>query len=396
MRQRLRRFAAVGLVVTAVDVALLLAGRVGLGLPVVVADGVSVLVAAAVSYLLHRAVTFADDPYRRWVHQTRTFAWVTAVAGALDVAVIRLAVVAFGSTSALSVLAAKAVSLAVADLVRGRAYRRRLLADVREEQGRRRSPSSPPPLGDRRLSVVVPAFREEAAIAGTVARLRSALAGVDAEVVVVDDGSGDGTAGAATAAGADQVVALASNRGKGAAVRAGVLAARGRTIAFTDADLSYPPEQLLALLAHVEEGWDMVVGSRKHVETTTLVRAGRVRDLSSRLFNVLTEVVLLGRYRDTQCGLKAFRSDVARSLFARTRVDRFAFDVELFHLAERDRLSLLEVPVAVASAPSSSVRLGLDAARMVRDLFRIRRWSGEGRYDQRTTANGPIDLPRSV
>jgi len=256
----------------------------------------------------------------------------------------------------------------------------------------------PPPQLRPWLSVVIPAYNEAARLPRTLAAVLAHLRpqGRRFEVVVADDGSSDGTAAVAAAGGPEVRVVRIAHAGKGAAVRAGVLAARGRTIAFTDADLSYPPEQLLALLAHVEDGWDMVVGSRKHVETTTLVRAGRVRDLSSRLFNVLTEVVLLGRYRDTQCGLKAFRSDVARSLFARTRVDRFAFDVELFHLAERDRLSLLEVPVAVASSPSSSVRLGLDAARMVRDLFRIRRWSGEGHYDERTTPNGPIDLPRSV
>jgi dolichyl-phosphate beta-glucosyltransferase len=91
--------------------------------------------------------------------------------------------------------------------------------------------------------------------------------------------------------------------------------------------------------------------------------------------------VLLGRYRDTQCGLKAFRSDVARLLFSRTLVDGFAFDVELFHLVERYRLTLTEVPVALIGTRSSTVRLGSDARRMVRDLFRIRHWAGEGRYD---------------
>src|SRR5207302_1357991 len=140
------------------------------------------------------------------------------------------------------------------------------------------------------------------------------------EIVVADDGSDDGTVDAARAAGADQVVALPLNRGKGAAVRAGVLAARGRTVAYTDADLAYPPAQLLRLLAEVEAGADMVVGSRRHVETKTLVQARRLRELTGRLFNLLTGLILLGRYRDTQCGLKAFRSDVARALFTRSTV----------------------------------------------------------------------------
>ena len=132
------------------------------------------------------------------------------------------------------------------------------------------------------------------------------------EVVVVDDGSTDGTARRGPLAGADQVIVLPVNRGKGAAVRAGMLAARGRTLAFTDADLSYSPDHLVDLLEQVESGWDVVVGSRRHDDTTTLVRARRVREIGGRAINLLTRLVLLGKYRDTQCGLKAFRSDVAR------------------------------------------------------------------------------------
>ncbi len=91
-------------------------------------------------------------------------------------------------------------------------------------------------------------------------------------MVVVDDGSTDGTADAALAAGADQVVVLPGNRGKGAAVRAGVAVARGRTIAFTDADLAYSPDQLLAVIGEVEAGWDVAVGSRRHPQTPGRVR----------------------------------------------------------------------------------------------------------------------------
>lgn len=383
LRHRLRRFAVAGTVATAADVAVLVALRLGAGLPVVVADGVSVGLAAAVSYALHRAITFADDPHARWVHQTRLFVAVAVVALAIDVGVLRAAVAVVGSTSLAPLLVAKGVSLLAAAGFRMAAYRGLLVRAVRDEQSRRRP--RPPAPGEVRFSVVVPAYREAARIAATVARLEAALAPLAGaggyEIVVVDDGSGDGTAAAARAAGAGQVIALPVNRGKGAAVRAGMLAARGRTVAFTDADLAYPPEQLLGLLAKVEEGWDVVVGSRKHVGTTTLVRARRVRALTSRAFNLLTELVLLGQYRDTQCGLKAFRSDVARLIFSRTRVDRFAFDVEVFHLAERYRLSLAEVPVTLANTATSSIRVGIDAARMLADLWRIRRWAGQGAYD---------------
>ena len=233
------------------------------------------------------------------------------------------------------------------------------------------------------LSVVIPAFGEEARIAATVQRLRRAL-DVDGEVeiVVVDDGSPDGTAEAARRGRADQVVRLAPNRGKGAAVRAGMLAAGGAVRAFTDADLAYPPEQLVRLVERVQAGSDMVVGSRRHVDTTTLVRAGRMREISGRAFSLLTRIVLLGEARDTQCGLKAFSADAAQLLFSRGRLDGFAFDVELFYLAERYGLAVDEVPVELANTAASTVRLALDAARMLRDVVRIRRWAAAGCYEQ--------------
>jgi dolichyl-phosphate beta-glucosyltransferase len=164
-------------------------------------------------------------------------------------------------------------------------------------------------------------------------------------------------------------------------VRTGVLAAAGRTVAFTDADLAYAPDQLLRLLEEVEDGWDVVVGSRRHTETTTLVRARRLREVGGRVINRFTHAVLLGHYRDTQCGLKAFRSDIARVLFGRTRIDGFAFDVELFHLVERYHLSLVEVPVEVANSSRSTVRVGRDGLRLVRDLSRILRGGRKGWYD---------------
>jgi glycosyltransferase involved in cell wall biosynthesis len=255
-----------------------------------------------------------------------------------------------------------------------------LFARVRREQVAVHPRGDAP--GDVRLSVVIPAYHARDEIGPTVHRVRAALdeARVEHEIVVVDDGSEDGTAEAAMDAGAQQVVVQPVNRGKGAAVRAGVLASRGRTVAFTDADLAYPPEQLIKLLNEVEAGWDMVVGSRRHTHTTTLVQARRLRELTGRLFNLFTLVVLLGQYRDTQCGLKAFRSDVAQALFSKARVDGFAFDVELFHLAERYRLSLEEVPVEVANTEVSTVRVGAHAAQMVRDLMRIRGWASSGAY----------------
>lgn len=239
----------------------------------------------------------------------------------------------------------------------------------------------PPVEGRPRLSVVVPAYREEHRIATTVASLRSALGGLGVEIVVVDDGSGDATAARAAEAGADRVVQLRVNRGKGAAVRAGVLAATGSAIVFTDADLSYPPSQVTRLLDRIEQGWDVVVGSRQHAETQTIVGSGRLREFAGRMFNLTTGLVLSRRFADTQCGLKGFHHDAAERIFGVARVDRFAFDVELLWLAGHLRLTVDEVPVELANAAGSTVRLNIDPIRMVRDLWRIRRWAAAGVYD---------------
>jgi glycosyltransferase involved in cell wall biosynthesis len=171
------------------------------------------------------------------------------------------------------------------------------------------------------------------------------------------------------------------NRGKGAAVRAGVAAARGRTIAFTDADLSYSPDQLVTVISQVEDGWDVAVGSRRHPDARIERGAGAVRGLGSRLINLVTTGVLLSRPHDTQCGLKAFRSDVATALFGLGRVDGFAFDIEVLHLVERHELSLVEVPVRLESADRSTVRVARDGMRLLRDVWRIRGWSATGAYE---------------
>jgi dolichyl-phosphate beta-glucosyltransferase len=247
--------------------------------------------------------------------------------------------------------------------------------------------------------VVVPAYNEGPRIGQSIARLRCALADIaghgGVELVVVDDGSSDDTASRASEGGADALISLGHNRGKGAAVRAGVMAARGRTIAFTDADLSYPPEQLVDLLGAAEAGWDFVAGSRQHLGTTTLLRAGRLRKASGRVFNLLVRTVLHGAYRDTQCGMKAFRREAARLLFSCGRIDGFAFDAELFQVADRLGLSVIEVPVTLANVSTSTVRVGPDALRMVLDLFRIRRWAKRGCYDRGHVEPAPEQPSRS-
>jgi putative flippase GtrA len=367
---------------TLIDVFGFLLLSAGLGLSVVPADALALLAATPVSFLLHR-LPVAAGPYRRWVEQPVRFMSVALVAALVDLAVV--AIFSTSDDAVLVLLGVKLAAVATAALVRLAGFRRLLFRTVREEQAIPRPGRVPAP-GDRSISVVLPAYREGGRIGSAVRAVRAVFPDPDdVEIIVVDDGSADGTAEEARAAGADTVIVHDSNRGKGAAVRTGMLAARGQVVAFTDADLAYAPDHLLTLRDRVQEGWDVVVGSRRHTEAIALVRARRLRELGGRAINLVTQVVLLGRYVDTQCGLKAFRGDVATSLFSRTMVDGFGFDVEVFHLVEQDRLSLLEVPVRVTNSARSTVRVLPDAARLVADLVRIRRHAALGRYQTQTS-----------
>ena len=236
------------------------------------------------------------------------------------------------------------------------------------------------------LSVVVPAYREQEIIASTLSALREGLKDVAAggalELIVVDDGSDDATAARAAAAGADRVISFERNRGKGAAVRAGILAAGGDIVAFTDADLQYPPDRLVAVLGRLDDRTGAALGNRGLSGEGLLRRAGtRAVSRLARLLVFRNVDAAREGLADTQCGLKAFRRDVALDVFGRCGIDRFGFDVEVLLL-----LSLLGVPTAVepvaaTSTPRrSSVRMIRDGAGIVRDLLRIRRRFRRGVY----------------
>lgn len=235
-----------------------------------------------------------------------------------------------------------------------------------------------------RLSVVVPAYREVGRIGTTVASLRDALAPAHSdggvEIVVVDDGSDDGTADASRAAGADVVVEFPANRGKGAAVRAGMRASSGAVVAFTDADLSYAPDQILGLLEEVEQGADAAVGDRRHPDSVAVTDPSWLRRAGSRAVAAACRMLRLGRGHDTQCGLKAFSREAASELLDASVMERFAFDVELLYLAERLGMRVRDVPVEVVNSRVSSVRVASDGWALVLDMFRIRTRALLGRY----------------
>jgi dolichyl-phosphate beta-glucosyltransferase len=230
------------------------------------------------------------------------------------------------------------------------------------------------------LSVVVPALNEEDRLPRTLERIASHLArrGGDYEVLVVDDGSRDGTAARAAAAGAT-VLRNETNRGKGFAVRRGMLAARGARRLMTDADLSTPIEELDRLCARMDEGHDVVVGSRALPGSRIEVRQPWYRENSGRLFNLFVRALVVPGVRDTQCGFKLFSAPAARDVFSAARLDGFSFDVEALFLARKKGYRIAEVPVVWrndAASRVSFVRGGLAFP----DLLRIRANDWRGRY----------------
>lgn len=230
-----------------------------------------------------------------------------------------------------------------------------------------------------RLSVVVPAYDEAARIGRTLERLdafsrRSAAEGAGGvEIVLVDDGSRDSTAEIARRAGLPnlKLLSLPENRGKGAALRAGVATTAGAEVLISDADLSTPIEEVGRLRPYLAEA-ELVLGSRAVAGSRITQRQPWHRETMGKVFNRLVRLFVVGGFRDTQCGFKLLDGGVARELFAAMRIDRFAFDVELVWLALRRGYRVREVGVEWRDSPQSRVHPVRDASRMFADLLRIR------------------------
>ena len=236
------------------------------------------------------------------------------------------------------------------------------------------------------LSVVIPAFEEVARIGPTLEQVRRYLHDqpFDSEVVVVVDGGRDGTLALVRAATADwpalRVLDNHGNRGKGFSVRRGMLAACGRYLLFSDADLSTPIAGVRRLIAALEAGGDIAIGSRALAGSDVRVRQAWWRRSMGRVFNHIVRLVAVPGIRDTQCGFKCFRQAAARRIFARQRTTRFSFDVELLWIARKLGYRVVEVPVTWVNDPSSRVHLVTDSLRMLVDLVRLRYHDLRGAY----------------
>ena len=224
------------------------------------------------------------------------------------------------------------------------------------------------------LSIVVPLHNEERRLPACMASLitQIEISGLQAEIILVPNGCGDRTTELAiryheTVRPWVRVLAL-RERGKGAAVRNGMLTARGKFIYMADVDLSTPAREILNFLDACEHGYDVVIGSRElcpeRTQTTPKRRA------IGRVFHLATRVLVPG-VRDTQCGFKMFRREAAQRIFRQASINGLAFDVEALYLARRLGLSILEISVDWKNDPDSRVRMLVDSPGMLMDVLTL-------------------------
>ena len=237
------------------------------------------------------------------------------------------------------------------------------------------------------LSIIIPAFNEERRLPKTLDCVGMYLKtqSLRAEILVVDDGSSDDTAGLAASYASKypnlRVLSNEKNRGKGYSVRHGMLEARGEYALFTDADLSTPIDELGKLLAALrEQGNDVAIGSRALNRNLILVHQSKVREQAGILFNYFVRWIMGIEFSDTQCGFKAFRMDRARIIFKQQRMERFGFDPEILFLAKRYHLRVAEVPVRWSHDSGTKVNVAADGIQMLFDLLVIRWNALKGLY----------------
>lgn len=242
------------------------------------------------------------------------------------------------------------------------------------------------------LSIIIPAYDEARRIGASLLRILDYLnaQSYDSELIVVDDGSKDETAAVARGIFASaedgrvatHVIEVRPNRGKGHAVRTGLLAARAPIALFSDADLSTPITETPKLIEPIREGrYDVVFGSRALDRSLIGVHQPWTREQSGRVFNLIMRLATGLPYWDTQCGFKAFRMDVCRPIVEGAIIDRFGFDVELLYMAHATGLRLREEAVRWDDAEGSKVsfRTGLHGFS---ELRQIRRNAKRGLYDE--------------
>jgi dolichyl-phosphate beta-glucosyltransferase len=223
------------------------------------------------------------------------------------------------------------------------------------------------------LSVVIPAYNEEDRLKKHLPGIKSYLAGKSFEIIVVNDGSQDGTARVAQELDV-RLIDLQPNRGKGGAVKAGMLAAQGRYVLFTDADQSTPIGEVEKLLAKLDAGYDMAIGSRAVPGAKVEQPQVWYRALAGKLFGLGTRTFCICGIADTQCGFKAMKREVAQKVFLQVTSNTAIFDIEMLVVATREGYRIAEVPVHWVHDPDTRIPYNFRRALGIwGELFRINR-----------------------
>lgn len=238
------------------------------------------------------------------------------------------------------------------------------------------------------VSIVIPCYNESERIQKTLQHIEAYLKSQQyrAEVVLVDDGSKDDTVNLLKmmeSLGIDRrIIELDCNQGKGAAVRKGILEARGKYVIFTDADEATPIHELEKLLPLLREGSEVVIGSRYLAQSLIQKKQSWIRRVISRSGNWLISKLLFGGVKDTQCGFKGFQRAVAQDLFSRGKINRWGFDFEMIFLAKKLSYSCREVPVEWHDMVGSQFRLR-HAIATLKELFSIVWFNWRGVYEKK-------------
>jgi dolichyl-phosphate beta-glucosyltransferase len=240
---------------------------------------------------------------------------------------------------------------------------------------------------DITYSIVIPAYNEGSRLGATLEKVLGYVRAQrwNAEVIVVNDGSRDNTAelvrGFAQKNPMLRLVENPGNRGKGYSVRNGMLNALGDIVLFSDADLSSPIEEMPKLLAALAGGADIAIGSRWLRAELQTQRQSLHRQLFGRVFNLLLRIILGLRFKDTQCGFKAFTRRAAQTILPLQRIERWGFDPEILFLARKFGFRVEEVPVLWGHCGDTRIHPLLDGARMFQEMLRIRWYDLTGKYD---------------
>jgi glycosyltransferase involved in cell wall biosynthesis len=236
-------------------------------------------------------------------------------------------------------------------------------------------------------SIVIPAYNEDARLHASLEKVLAYLRQQkwDAEVIVVNDGSGDNTAEivreVAQTNPALRLVENPGNRGKGYSVRNGILNSLGQVVLFSDADLSSPIEEMPKLLKALQAGADIAIGSRWLRTELQTQRQPFHRQIFGRVFNLLLRTTLGLQFADTQCGFKAFTRRAALTIFPLQRIERWGFDPEILFLARKFDFKVKEVPVLWGHSGGTRIHPLTDGSRMFLDMLRIRWYDLTGKYD---------------